>query len=131
MKRRTTIALTAGVLLIALAAVAFAVSTQKPAPASSAQCETYRQALKDAKVEATNTADGVTVRITGNTPESVKLIQTFWQECGKYHLLGSGCPCDSAGCHTDCGSGCGTSGSQRSTDCGDKCGVQGTCPGHR
>jgi hypothetical protein len=130
MKRRTTIALTAGVLLIALAAVAFAVSAQKPAPASSAQCETYRQALEDAKVEATNTADGVTVRITGNTPESVRLIQTFWQECGKYHLLGSGCPCDSTGCHTDCGPGSGASGSHSSADCGDRCGSQGACPGH-
>jgi len=131
MKRRMTIALTAGVLLIALAAVAFAVSTQKPTPVSAARCETYRQALNDARVEATNTTDGVTIRITGSTPESVKLIQAFWQECGKYHLQGAQCPCDSAGCHTGCGLGSGTSGSQSSADCGDKCGVQGTCPGHR
>ena len=127
MKRGMTVALTTAVLLMALAAVALAVSTQKPAPASATSCDTYRQALKDAKVEATNTADGVTVRITGNTPESVKLIQDFWQECGKHHLLGSGCPCDSSG-H---GPGCGTHGSRSSIDCGSGCGSQGTCPGHR
>jgi len=131
MKRRMTIGLTAGVLLIALAAVAFAVSTQKPAPASANRCETYRQALKDAKVEATNTTNGVTVKITGNTPESVKLIQAYWQECGKYHLTGSGCPCDSADCQSGCESGCGTSGSRSSFDRGSRCGNQGGCGGHR
>jgi hypothetical protein len=61
----------------------------------------------------------------------VKLIQTFWQECGKYHLLGSGCPCDSADCHTGCGWGSGTSGSHNSADCGHECGSQGRCGGHR
>jgi hypothetical protein len=131
MKRRTTIVLAAGLLLIALAAVAFAVSTQKPTPVSANRCETYRQTLNDAKVEATNTTDGVTIRITGNTPESVKLIQAFWQECGRYHLLGSGCPCDSAGCQSGCGSGCRTSGSRSSFDCGSRCGNQGGCGGHR
>jgi hypothetical protein len=131
MKRRMTIVLTAGLLLIALAAVAFAVGTQKPTPASASRCETYRQALKDARVEATNTTDGVTVKITGNTPESVKLLQTYWQECGNYHLMGSGCPCDSAGCQSGCGSGCRTSGSRSSFDCGSRCGNQGGCGGHR
>jgi len=125
--KRMTVALTAAVLLMALAAVALAVSTQKPAPASASSCDTYRQALKDAKIEATNTADGVTVKITANTPESVKLLQSFWQECGRYHLLGTGCPCDSTGCRP----GCGASRSQSPTGCGDKCGSQGTCPGHR
>ena len=131
MKRRTTIVLAAGVLLVALAAVAFAVSAQKPTPVSAARCETYRQALNDARVEATNTTNGVTVRITGNTPESVKLIQAYWQECGKYHLPGSQCPCDSTGCHTGRGPGPGTSGSRSSADCGNVCGSQGRCGGHR
>ena len=131
MKRGTKVALTAAVLLMALAAVALAVSTQKPAPASTTSCDTYRQALKDAKIEATYTTDGVTVKITTNTPESVQLLQSFWQECGRYHLLGTGCPCDSANCDTSCGSGCGTTGSQGFPRSGDKCGGQGTCPGHR
>ncbi|GEM_PF-1254356 len=131
MKRRMTIGLTAGVLLIALAAVAVAVSSQKPTPASANLCETYGQALKDAKVEATNTTNGVTVRITGNTPESVKLIQAYMQECGKYHLMGSGCPCDSADCQSGCESDRRTSGSRSSFDCGSRCGNQGGCGGHR
>ena len=131
MKRRMTVALTAGVLLVALVAVAFAVSSQKPTPASANRCETYGQALKDAKVEATNTTNGITIRITGNTPESVKLIQAYWQECGTYHLMGSGCPCDSADCQSGRGSGCRTSGSRSSLDCGSRCGNQAGCGGHR
>jgi hypothetical protein len=130
MKRRTTIVLAAGVLVIALAAVAFAVNTQKPTATSAARCKTYGQALANAKVEATSTTDGVTVRITGNTPESVKLIQAFWQECGKSHLLGQPCPCDTADCHTGCGPGSGASGSHSSADCGSRCGDQQGCGGH-
>jgi hypothetical protein len=130
MKRRMTVALTAGVLLVALAAVAFAVSSQKPVPTAANRCGTYRQVPNDARIEATNTTDGVVIRITGTTPESVRLIQAYWQECGKYHLLGAQCPGDSAGCHTGCGSSTGTSGSRSSTDCGHECGDQGHCAGH-
>jgi len=130
MKRRTTIVLAAGVLVIALAAVALAVGTQKSATVSATRCETYGQVLSNAKVEAINTTDGVTVKITGNTPESVELIQAFWQECGKSHLMGQPCPCDSADCHSGCGSCFGTSGSHGSADCGSGCGDQEGCGGH-
>lgn len=130
MKRRMTVTLTAGVLLVALVAVAVAVSSQRPTPASANRCETYRQALKDAQLEATNTTNGITVRITGNTPKSAKLIQAYWQECGKYHLMGSGCPGDSAGCQSGCGSGYRTSGSRGPVDCGSRCGNQGGCGSH-
>lgn len=122
MKRRTTIVLAAGVLAIALAAFAFAGNTQKPTATSAAPCKTYGQALANAKVEATNTTDGVTVRITANTPESVRLIHAFWQECGKSHLTGQPCPCDSADCHA--GGSCHQArGSRGSVDCGSRCGT--------
>jgi len=128
MKRRTTIALTAGVLVIALAAVALAVNTQKPTATSAVRCKTYGQALAGAKVEATNTTDGVTVRITGDNPESVKLIQAFWQECGESHLLGQPCPCDSADCHA--GGPCHQDrGSHGSVDGGSGCETGTRCGG--
>jgi len=126
MKHRYTI-LTAGILLAVLAAIALAVGAGKSEPASAAKCNTFSQVLKDAKVEATNTRDGVTIRISGNTRESVKLIQAYWEECGKYHLLCLPCPCDSNGCHDDAGSGttgghqcggCSHSGARQEQGCG-------------
>jgi len=128
MKRRTTIVLAAGVLVIALAAVALAVGTQKSATVSATRCETYGQVLSNAKVEAINTTDGVTVKITGNTPESVELIQAFWQECGESHLLGQPCPCDSADCHAG-GSCHQVRGSRGSDDCGSGCETTTRCGG--
>lgn len=93
--------LAAGIALLALAAVGFAVGSRESATEGECRCDTWRQALDDARVEAVNTDAGITVTIAGSSPEAARLIQEYWQECGRYHLAGLPCPCDSAGCHGD------------------------------
>lgn len=110
MTPRTTTILMISVLLAALAAPVIGVPTTEPA--TTGKCELYRQALAEASIDATNTPEGVVIVITASTPEAVALIQAFWQECGKQHLLGLDCACDAEGDHHGCGSEC-----------------EGSCPG--
>lgn len=63
---------------------------------SSAPCDRYRRAMADARTEVVNTAEGVMVRYKGGHPDTVRLLQSYWNEYAEWHAFGSPYPPDSA-----------------------------------
>lgn len=93
MKKAMTVGLVFAVLLGALALVAYATSGKYHSKKESALCSRYYEAMKDVKIEVTNTTEGIIVKVTSNKPEVVKLIQEYWAKktvnpCCK-HIEGS------------------------------------------
>jgi hypothetical protein len=89
------------VLTVALAFNASAVMNAGADKAEKAEkkehgaCLFHMESMKDVKYEVTNTADGVTIKITSDKPELVKQIQESVLKCRESHKSGDqkgGCP---------------------------------------
>ncbi len=83
--------LASGLILVVLSvALAFTLhaGAEKKCEFTKEQSHPYKgywKAMKDAKIEVTNTDNGVIVKVTSDNPEAVKLIQECWAKCQKGH----------------------------------------------
>ena len=47
--------------------------------------------MKEAKIEVTNTDNGIIVKVTSDNPKVVKQIQERWAKCTECHATGTPC----------------------------------------
>lgn len=84
MKKIMTLGLAFAVLFGTFALVAYATGGKGHHEEGS-----YNEAMKDVKVEVTDTAEGVIVKVSSNKPEVVKLIQEHWAKHQEAHKTGN------------------------------------------
>jgi hypothetical protein len=76
------------VLLILVLGAAKVVISADAEKREKPSCLFHNDAIKDAKYEVTNIADGATIKITSDKPEVVKQIQELVSKCQEVHKSG-------------------------------------------